>query len=58
MIKVRVEKSAFLLGVGFYLSKKSWNISAKRGNWFGPSLAVHLFNRIIRICWIISEELK
>lgn len=58
MIKVKVEKAPFLFGIGIYISKKTWNITAKNGTWFGPSFVLHLVNRIIRICWIISEEEK
>ena len=55
MFKVRVEKAPFLFGIGIYVSKKTWNIT-NDSTWFGPSFVIHIVNRIIRICWIISKE--
>jgi hypothetical protein len=57
MIKIKVERSPFMRGTGFYVCKKTWNL-ANDGTWFGPSFVIHIFSRIIRICWVISEELK
>ena len=56
MIRVKVETSPFLLGIGLYISKKTWNITAKNGTWFGPSFVIHIFNRMIRVFWVIAEE--
>jgi hypothetical protein len=55
MIKVKVERSPFLLGIGLYVSKKTWNITNK-GTWFGPSFVIHIFNRMIRVFWITAEK--
>jgi len=55
MIRFRIERSPFLLGIGLYVSKKTWNLT-NNGTWFGPSLVVHIFNQMIRIYWVIVEE--
>ena len=55
MIRVKVETSPFLWGIGLYVSKKTWNIT-NNGTWFGPSFVIHIFNRMIRVFWIIAEE--
>jgi hypothetical protein len=55
VIKVKLERAPFFFGIGMYISKKTWNITGN-GTWFGPSFVVHIVNRIIRICWIISKE--
>jgi hypothetical protein len=55
MIRFRIERSPFLLGIGLYVSKKTWNLTNDR-NWFGPSFVIHIFNRMIRIYWVIAEE--
>lgn len=55
MIRVKVERSPFLLGIGLYVSKKTWNL-ANNGAWFGPSFVIHISNRMIRIFWVIAEE--
>jgi hypothetical protein len=54
MIKIKVERSPFMRGTGFYVCKKTWNINDDK-TWFGPALALHVYNRIIRICWVIAE---
>jgi len=54
MIKIKIEKTKFMSGIGFYISKKTWNIKDDH-TWFGPSLALHLYNKIIRVCWVIAE---
>jgi hypothetical protein len=55
MIRVKVERSPFLLGIGLYVSKKTWNLT-NDGSWFGPSFVIHISNRMIRIFWVIAEE--
>jgi hypothetical protein len=55
MIRVKIERSPFLLGIGLYVSKKTWNLT-NDGSWFGPSFVIHISNRMIRIFWVIAEE--
>ena len=55
MIRIKIERSPFLLGIGLYVSKKTWNL-VNDGTWFGPSFVIHIFNRMIRIYWAISEK--
>jgi hypothetical protein len=55
MIKIKVDKSPFLLGLGLYISKKAWNIT-NESTWFGTSFVVHISNRMIRIFWTDTKE--
>lgn len=57
MIRIKVDRSPSPLGIGIYVSKKAWNLR-NDGEWFGPSFVFHIFNRTIRIYWIIAEESK
>jgi len=51
MIKIKVERTHFLNGIGFYVSKKSYNFYDDNKWWYGPSIAMHFSKRIIRLSW-------
>jgi len=55
MMKIKVDKSPHLIGIGLYASKKTWNLT-NDGTWFGPSFVIHIFNRMIRIYWTVSKD--
>ena len=55
MIKFRVEHSAFLAGVGVYVSKKTWNVINDNKMWLGSSLVFHFYNRMFRLSWVTKE---
>jgi hypothetical protein len=55
MFKVKVDSSPFLFGIGIYVSKKTWNLT-NDGTWFGPSIVIHIANRMIRFYWKMQQE--
>ena len=55
VFKLKIEHTSFLNGIGFYASKKCYNIHNNNKWFYGPSLAVHISKKIIRLSWVIKE---
>jgi hypothetical protein len=55
MIRLKVERSPFLNGLGFYVSKKCYNLYGNNKWWYGPSIAIHLTKKIVRLSWVIKK---
>ena len=56
VFRLKIERSAFLNGLGFYVSKKCYNIQNNNKWFYGPSVAIHLSKKIIRLSWVIRES--